>query len=120
MKRLTRKPLLLAAAVGVLLICVLMIWSPFRPTQEHSWKEVREGVTTEAEAEARFGPPASSRVSIVDRHLVNSWWYDDDHYMQLEIADTGVVVRVYGPCISPPRSPIRRWWRETAKPYLFE
>jgi hypothetical protein len=119
-------------------MCVLTAWSPFRPAQEHSWKEVREGLTTEAEVEAWFGPPCHSGVFVLDQHMarlrglpdrtdgqpvavaLKHWWHDDDHIMELEIDDAGLVIRCRGPSINPPRSAIRRWWRETARPYLFE
>jgi hypothetical protein len=124
-------------AVALLLVGLGVGWRLAHPRSAHSWKDVREGVTTEAEVEAWFGPPAQSGVMVLtpdmarmrgiperpDGQPVNvalkHWWYDDDHFVELEINDEGMVICYRGPAPCPPRSAVRRWWREH-KPDVFE
>jgi hypothetical protein len=43
---------------------------------------------------------------------VKSWWYDGDHTFEVFFDDHGNLVHKSLPAASPPRSPLRQWWRD--------
>jgi hypothetical protein len=144
MRRWPKKPLV-GACIGVALLLGFLflgvsinVWLRLPADLRDSWKRVQEGVTTEAEVEALVGPPVMTGTRLLTPEMarvrglaegpdgqavtvtLNYWWYDEHHIMETEVDDRGVVIRCHGPQISPPRSPILRYWEFEAKPFLFE
>src|SRR5437899_77483 len=123
MRRWPKNPVLVACiAIAVLLGFLFLgisinVWLRLPADPRDSWKRVQEGVTTEAEVEALFGPPVmTSQMPLTpdEAHLrglaegpdgqpvtvtVNYWWYDEHHIMETEVDDRGVIIRCRGPTI---------------------
>jgi len=116
MRYLTRKSVVIGCAgLASLLVCLSIIWI-FRPLVSSVTPDrLQVGVTTEAEVDAMFGPPIQGKTRVLTPEQARSrglparpdgepititeklWWYDDDHIIELEIDERGIVICCRGP-----------------------
>jgi hypothetical protein len=114
-------------------LVLLVLLGNHCPTKSREFTAVEIGVTSRAEVVELFGPPirSSSRTlrsekaqrpglrnkqNELDRQVTfEYWWYDGDHVIEIEFDEEGTVVSKNGPVYEGPRSPIRRWIRDTGR-----
>jgi hypothetical protein len=122
----------------MLMICLVGGWMSLGSGARERYDKIEAGVTTEAQVDTLFGPPFGigtheptpvmrNRLGIPDQPdgqpvilMVKEWYYDDENIFEVYFDAQGIVVDKGGPAVAPPRSAIRRWWREKVKPLLFE